>query len=221
MAVARQRGKRGDHVVGCDPGRQPRRCDVGTFPAETIDRLAPERRNEEAPGLGAATQCVGHHRGDVVGRVEVGLVRVVLDLDVDPHSPARVECLVERRNLGGKFHACRSHNHRTVDHMGVVMNDETPVGAAPHVEFDRIGTHLGGPQKGRHGVLPFGPGRPTMGHDRTPTAQPGGNLGGPGRAAGTSWHKSHRSPCHWSIDGVVSPTPWRRALGCCLHVTCH
>ena len=81
---------RGDDVVG-NSLDQPRGANRRDERSAAIDGLDAERRDQPPVILAVLGQRSDRPIGDLIGRVEVGLIRIVLDLDVDPHSRARVE----------------------------------------------------------------------------------------------------------------------------------
>ena len=85
------------HVGRHGDGEPRRRNRRRQLPA-AVDRLHAERR-DQPPLIVAALPKDGDRRvGERLGVVEVGLVRVVLDLDVDPHPGAGIERLGQRRH---------------------------------------------------------------------------------------------------------------------------
>ena len=75
---------------------------VGIVGASCRQRSIVVHRNDEISHRSIRRRARAKHGdrrvGDRIGRVEVGLGRVVLDLDVDPHAGAGVEGLGERRH---------------------------------------------------------------------------------------------------------------------------
>ena len=79
---------------GCSAGRpgNGRRSRCGTTRSATASAAAPREHG-------------AHPVGERIGRVEVGIGRIVLDLDVDAHPGAGVERRVETRDVSGSSRA--------------------------------------------------------------------------------------------------------------------
>ena len=131
--------------------------------AAAVDRLDPERRDQPPLGLAAGEQHRHRVVGDRVGRVEVGVARRVLDLDVDPHPGARVECVAERRDVCRQRQPpSRSTIDAPVGERRVVVDDERAVARAADVELDSRRRPSPGAAERCDRVLPFGAGCATV-----------------------------------------------------------
>ena len=91
---------------------EPRRAHARQDAPADGDRLEAER-GDQPPRTAAAT---GEHRahamGEPLGRVEVGVGGIVLDLDVDEHARAGVERGVEARDVIGQLAGARGADRR-------------------------------------------------------------------------------------------------------------
>ena len=103
--------------------------------------------------------------GDPLGRVEVGVGRIVLDLDVDERAIARVERDRQRRHVIRQLARHRLADHAAVGEHCVVMHDERVVCGPTHVELDSLGAHLDGAPERSDRVLGFGARSAAVGDD--------------------------------------------------------
>jgi hypothetical protein len=150
-----------------DVEHQPGRGHVRGKGVAPVDGLEAERRDQPRSTVGAPPVELRHDAVDdgLVG-VEVGLARVVLELEVHPRPGARVQGLGERRDVGRKSAARRLDEHAAIPEDRVVVHHEDPVGGAPDVELDAVRAQLDRSLEGGHRVLPLDPGRAPVGDDR-------------------------------------------------------
>ena len=156
-------------VTGRDPGVER---------VHPLDRRQVERRHDHPVDLRPVVQQPDHLLGDGLGRVEVEVLRRVLDLDVDEETPALLEHLLERRQprerLPDRAEPVLGQDPEALD-VGVVVDHEGAVGGAVDVELDPVGALLPGEREGLDGVLP-GPAR------RAPVPEDQRGVGGHARS---------------------------------------
>ena len=153
----------------------------GFAEAATVDALDAERRDDPVGDrLGARRQQRDHALGDRLGLVEVGFGRIVLDLDVDESTGARVERLAERQHVLRQVDPLARDDLAPVGESGIVVHHDCPVGRAPGVELDAGGAHADRGAERLPGVLPLGarcaPMRDDVRHVRTLTLVTGEPL---------------------------------------------
>ncbi len=158
-------GAQGDHV-GVERVDEPRRAHTREHETADGDGLRPERRDQPALPLAASCERGADAVGNPLRSVEVGLGRVVLDLDVDEHAGAGVEGCIEGRDIGRQVARRGGANHAPVGQPRVVMDDQLAVTGAAHVELDPVRPELGGTPERRQRVLGFGRGRAAVSDDR-------------------------------------------------------
>ncbi len=123
--------------------------------SDEIDGFESEGRHEP-PGVGiAATEFDHRTMCHPFGRIEIGVGRIVLDLDVDERTLTGVERLRQRRHVIRQLARRDTVNQSSVCEGRVVVHDQGIVGGASYVELDAVGAHLHGTSKRGEGVLAF------------------------------------------------------------------
>lgn len=117
-------------------GEEETGSEAGVESTNHVDGLEPKRRDQHGITIAAFIKERDNGGGNEVVGVEIRFGSIVLDLDVDLHPDASVECFRQRGDKRRKLRLDRSNNRSHSSHGGVVVNNERVVGRSPHVEFN-------------------------------------------------------------------------------------
>ena len=156
---------RGDDIVR-HLDHQPRGTNSRRERSAAVDGLDAERGDQPPIVVPELRESGNRLIGDLIRRVEVGFVRIVLDLDVDPHTRTCVERCVEGGDVGGQVGRVHVDDGSTVRKAGIVMHDQHAVAGWSHVEFDRVTAERRCKPECLDRVLRRGPRCPPMGKYR-------------------------------------------------------
>ena len=142
-----------DQVGGVALGHDPTARKARVRGPDQVDGGDVERRHEQLlrwpVGRGKSYDRVA----DQVDVLVVGVAREVLDLDVDAHAFAGLECLGQRGDLARQVSCGRIADEAPVGEVGVVVGHQDVIGGTSHVEFDPVGSLLERRAVGGDGVV--------------------------------------------------------------------